>query len=677
MKRAFLGFIAAWLASTAMAQTTEPAAGAAPAAAAPAPAVPPTQDAIPAPAPTPVIAWRVERRFRLWDIPAFSDQDRADAEALYQALGGAPSPDDVHDKVVAFVKTHRALQAKGFWNAQTRTFKISFVYPKSYVVRIGLANGADFPGQTCAWSTTVGKLDLATAPCGNSVAITLPASGRGDGAPPATVTVTPINGAAHAETIRVHDRLIVSFGDSFASGEGNPDIPANLSALTGGWGVNGSAAYRQVWVGRDAMNGVKSPSWIDLGCHRSSLNQHMVAALKYAADRPHEAVTFLSYACSGAAIFNGLLTPQREPPGYKDSQSVTKQDVSQVEMAVRDLCPPDANGASTAQEIAARNYKRRLVKNWLWSPDEDTVSAPAFGCAGAGVKRPVDAVLLSDGGNDAGFSSVIMWTLLPKAVPDPGGMVLLQYLRNDESIALSPPSATKIVGQALGANLQTLSARLKEFAPTAPVIVGAYPSPVRVSGDKYCGPPMKTQRDADKNPANARLIAVSAAIPLKFLNLQTWRAVIDQDDEEQVEPVVVESLNNKLKLTSDTNHWVFVKSGADKVGGHGWCAGDAIAETADLPDYNADTATWSPWRPNDWDPYLRRARFFRTPNDAALTQRPEAPRPLGFPGDSLIDDHGRALLASFAGSFHPTFQAHVVMGLDLAYALEDKLPSAP
>nr|QQZ49286.1 hypothetical protein JKL49_19665 [Phenylobacterium glaciei] len=71
-------------------------------------------------------------------------------------------------------------------------------------------------------------------------------------------------------------------------------------------------------MGRAALNGIRNPSWFDPACHRSFYNQHLVAALKFAVARPHEAVTFLSYACSGAAVFNGLLTSQPQPPGYRD-----------------------------------------------------------------------------------------------------------------------------------------------------------------------------------------------------------------------------------------------------------------------------------------------------------------------------------------------------------------------
>ncbi|WP_454761196.1 hypothetical protein [Caulobacter segnis] len=492
----------------------------------------------------------------------------------------------------------------------------------------------------------------------------------------ADVTVTTPGGATDTRKVQVRDRLIVSFGDSFASGEGNPDMPTNLAALQGGWGGNATPAYKQVWVGRDAMNGIKNPGWTDTGCHRSSFNQHLVAALKYAADRPYEAVTFLSYACSGAATFNGLLSPQVEPPGYKDSEDVTKQDLSQVEMAVRDICPPDGAGGSTAKDAAQRTFPKHRDKSLLTPLAKPyvLVKTRAITCFGGAPKRGVDAILLSGGGNDAGFSAVIMGVLLPKSVPDVPGQIFLSVLRAQTDFVSSPPAAAAIVKTHIRPNMMTLAQRLKEFAPSAPVIIGGYPSPVQDVGG-FCGPSHKDFGDARQHPTNARLVAINALVPSAIFNPNHWSAIVDQDDGGDVEADVISALNYKLGNTAKDVKWRFVTAGSDRVKGHGWCSsGDPAKDNANLPDYDSNVTEWGPWRPYEWDPYLRRARFFRTPNDAALTQMPENPRSWQL-GNLATDKHFRALVASFAGSFHPTFQGHVVMGLGLADALETDLPS--
>ncbi|WP_454761195.1 hypothetical protein [Caulobacter segnis] len=151
MKLGWLGAAIALLATSAAAQTDPPPDPAAAQVAAPA------SDAVtppPAPPPPPPkLTWEVEQRFRLWDLPSFTDKDRAEAQALLHGLRGNANADDVHDKVVAFVRARKTLHAKGYWNADTRTYKPGYLYPKTYVVSIGLINGADYAGQSCAWTT--------------------------------------------------------------------------------------------------------------------------------------------------------------------------------------------------------------------------------------------------------------------------------------------------------------------------------------------------------------------------------------------------------------------------------------------------------------------------------------------------------------------------------------------
>lgn len=102
--------------------------------------------------------------------------------------------------------------------------------------------------------------------------------------------------------ITVQDFLIVSIGDSVASGEGNPEVPGALSAS---W-ENGSAAAGQ--------------------CHRSRWAGPAQGALALEQADPHSSVTFVHLACSGATILNGLLGP--ELPGQGP---VTVQQTAQLD----------------------------------------------------------------------------------------------------------------------------------------------------------------------------------------------------------------------------------------------------------------------------------------------------------------------------------------------------------
>ncbi len=86
------------------------------------------------------------------------------------------------------------------------------------------------------------------------------------------------------ESIHIKDWLIVSIGDSVASGEGAPERP---SASRAGWQND--------------------------RCHRSALAAPALAARKLAEENPTVSVTFVHLACSGATIAKGLIG------GYKGS----------------------------------------------------------------------------------------------------------------------------------------------------------------------------------------------------------------------------------------------------------------------------------------------------------------------------------------------------------------------
>jgi hypothetical protein len=96
-----------------------------------------------------------------------------------------------------------------------------------------------------------------------------------------TATPTTGPGTVYEEDINVRDILIVSLGDSIASGEGNPDIPQRFD-------ISGFVTA-----------GAK---WVDRRCHRSAYAGPAQAALAIEQRDPHTSVTFVSLACSGASV---------------------------------------------------------------------------------------------------------------------------------------------------------------------------------------------------------------------------------------------------------------------------------------------------------------------------------------------------------------------------------------
>ncbi|MES2353427.1 MAG: hypothetical protein V4568_03315 [Pseudomonadota bacterium] len=109
-----------------------------------------------------------------------------------------------------------------------------------------------------------------------------------------SLTVSTADGRwsdALLKEIELKDYLVVSMGDSYSSGEGNPTFP----------------------VGDLAMNSrFRSPEnlWYYPNKHLSVYSAHVQAALMLERSDPHSSVTFLSVAQSGATIKNIISEPQ-------------------------------------------------------------------------------------------------------------------------------------------------------------------------------------------------------------------------------------------------------------------------------------------------------------------------------------------------------------------------------
>jgi hypothetical protein len=131
-----------------------------------------------------------------------------------------------------------------------------------------------------------------------------------------TLTVTTQDGrAATASTTMDAKRfLIVSLGDSYASGEGNPIRDLVVAP-------NGTVQTPAFW-------GTSS----DAACHRTANSAPARSALALERSDPHSAVAFFSAACTGAVISN-LITDAQEPAG------------PQIQQVRNLLCPAGSGGA--------------------------------------------------------------------------------------------------------------------------------------------------------------------------------------------------------------------------------------------------------------------------------------------------------------------------------------------
>ena len=186
-----------------------------------------------------------------------------------------------------------------------------------------------------------------------------------------SLTVRDDGGAvvgSYDRQVYIKDFLIVSIGDSYASGEGNPDIP------------------QRVGVGGHYFTVLSEARWVDRRCHRSANAASAQAARTLEAVDRKTSVTFLSFACSGATInresfgAGNPLDPYEPPPN--DPGVDPKPKGSGVLGPYRGPEPP-----------APDRYDDHL-------PSQIDQLKAAVG------DRRIDALTISAGGNDIGFGPI-------------------------------------------------------------------------------------------------------------------------------------------------------------------------------------------------------------------------------------------------------------------------------
>jgi hypothetical protein len=155
--------------------------------------------------------------------------------------------------------------------------------------------------------------------------------------------------------------VIIAFGDSYASGEGDPEV-------AGSYAIDGRPGTAEIWT-RTSDATAFDAAW---RCHRSPKAGAARAAATLQAKYPAINIVFASFACSGAQADSGLLGVYTG----SDDHFVTS--------------PPVASQISQAETFLATQ------------PD-----------------RHVDAIVMNIGGNDAHFADIIRDCLFIPDVPLP------------------------------------------------------------------------------------------------------------------------------------------------------------------------------------------------------------------------------------------------------------------
>ncbi|MEQ1650605.1 MAG: hypothetical protein ABL898_18665, partial [Hyphomicrobiaceae bacterium] len=351
----------------------------------------------------PQIQWRVANSFRFFLDPADTEVHRATYEAL--------SDDERKAPVLSAERALSERHAEGWastmlgntcWNAQQNQHRCpdvgSYINPKSHKIRAEVRELPEGETVDCVWRTTPlsgrGSGGTVTVPCNVAVELEVPY-------PAGARVVVEVGGQKVAATEAVvQDLFIVGFGDSFGSGEGNPDVPVRFSRERGAdYGLRtkevalaGYPARVGAWEKIGDQKFIdENARWLDQACHRSLYSHQLRAALQLSVEAPQRAVTYVGLACSGAETTFGLFLRYKghewvpNPPQLSQISSLADAQCAGVEATAYDL--PEAY-----------HMKERVpeLKGGLVLKKCDLKQA-----------RKIDLLFLSVGGNDMGFARLV------------------------------------------------------------------------------------------------------------------------------------------------------------------------------------------------------------------------------------------------------------------------------
>ncbi len=583
----------------------------------------------------PRIIWRVENPFRFFNRPSDTEVHRA----TYNALDDAERASPVLSAERALARLHPAdgwaagMVDHTCWTATRNRYACSaqrhYLRPREHRAIMKLRDVPDADRLDCTWLTApLARGDRGgsvTAPCDRPVELAIPYPGG------ARVSVEVGRREVATVDAKVTDLLIVGMGDSFASGEGNPDVPVRFSRerrADYGLGskdqpLNGYPARVGSWssIG-DATFIEHNARWLDQACHRSLYSHQMRAALQLAVEDPHRAVTFVGYACSGAEIIDGLFLH------YKGNEWVPHPpDISQLSAIAQAQCGPRDAPPQDLPEAFHMGGQIPELRGGLVMRRCDPDHA-----------RKIDLVLVSIGGNDIGFAR-----LLANAVLSDQSLLrrLGGWFGQVHGFLAASEQLDRVEVRLKALNRAIHGLLHVPWAESDRILLTAYPSLAMLPDGRHICP--------DGNAG----MTVSPDFVLSEVEARESMAA-------------GERLDAVLDDTSRQNGWTFVSSHRRQFQGRGICAGYtdyALTRADDLRLPRWTGKRWEPFNPGDWQAYAPRQRWFRTPNDAFMTGNFHVSASLIQKVLKLqsLSSFQLLLASTYSGAFHPTAEGQAAM----------------
>ncbi len=581
----------------------------------------------------PQLTWRVENPFRFFKDPKDTSLHREVFEDLLRSEKRTPI---LSAERILNAETHdgwaAGMHAKTCWDASRNRHICSkqkdYINPKSHRVVVTVENVQE-PDASCQWlmrpGRSRGKSETVSGPCAGPMRFDIPFSAG------AEITVVSQGSQIARRTIKVRDVLIAGIGDSFASGEGNPDVPVRFSPeraqgygfLKGKFDLSGYPTRIGGWqqIGDTKFN-AQNARWNDTACHRSLYSHQMRAALQLSLEDPHRAVTFVGLSCSGAQVTFGLFLR------YKGNEWVQNPpDLSQISALSVAQC---GGKTAPAVDMPEAYHMRGVIK--------ELQGGLVLRKCNRKKARRIDLLLVSVGGNDIGFARLVANAVLAdqSLLKKLGGWFgQLHEKEQTESLLNAVDERLKALNRAFHGILHV------PWNQSDRIVLTAYP-PIALLGEnlKVC--------------------------PSGNAGMDVMRAFSLSQKEALTSTLLADRLNQIMKKSTRLHGWSFADAHRPDFIGRGICAGvndGTFANADDLRLPRKVAGIWQPYNPANYNPYESRRRWFRTPNDAYLTAHFHATgtvlrKALSY---NRLSWFQVLLAATYSGAFHPNAEGQAAI----------------
>jgi lysophospholipase L1-like esterase len=569
--------------------------------------------------------------------------------------------------------------------------KEDYILPDAHtvIVRLSPERRAEAGSGPCAWSwqphAAGGRAGQRTLPCADKLTIErVPYSSNRANSGVAVTVKLPDGRELSDPDVTVEDLLVVGLGDSFASGDSNPDKPVTFSAARqmvydpvnadgredmAMRSMKPATAHGEVFdlagadekfdpkalpkrLLEDEEKGLiykpssqeflqafehRSAQWMSADCHRSQYGYQFRVGMELALENRHRSITLVHLACTGAETVEGLFLEKdaREQFDKPNSKKVPAQFDQLADLICR-------GGAAVRTKSVSYTVP-------AYSPGDTGISTRTIAmrwCPPELRKRPIDVVLLSIGGNDVGFSAVALYSITDSA----SDLAPIAQLLGTQ-IRFGPDVARNYL-RVFDRRLQAIKLALHDGFGVAPAqVVQTSYEPIQYdeSGGICGGIPTLGLDVHPKLRMSRERITEAGAFTAELVN--RLECMTDVHRRADCPPGLATGQGTGFHLVTD--HLA-------KFMRRGLCARDPKRAAADglmmgMPRLSARTGEFVPYSPANALPYAHRWRLFHTANDAFLTANTHRE------GISPFDILQPAYAGLYSGAIHPTAEGHAMV----------------